>query len=178
MEAGGAIGAFATMIAGAVELAVLGAIFALIGGRPRESILGAVGGLLVGLTAGVMGGQDSVVLVATFGLVFGAITGATLRPYLRLLSLPFILLGRLLDRGQRLSALALRPDGRVEHQAFVPALHRHAPESHVEGMRSPLPCGPKAFHGRKGYAQAIDSTSEGSVPHRNDSRNHACPALR
>jgi hypothetical protein len=138
---GGIIGAIATMIAGTAELAVLGAIFALIGGTPRESIIGAVGGLLIGLTVGMVGGQGSVALVANFGLVFGAITGATLRPYLRLLSLPIIFLVRLLHRDQRLSALALRHDGRIEHQPFVPAIHRHASVSYPEGVRSSLPQG-------------------------------------
>jgi uncharacterized protein YacL len=100
MEGGGFIGAIAGMMAGIVELAMLGAIFAVVGGRPEESVLGAVVGLLAGLTFGVMRLPAPVVLVANFGLVVGAIVGATLRPYLRLLSLPVILLCRILHRHQ------------------------------------------------------------------------------
>src|SRR5258708_7109807 len=85
--------------------------------------LGAVVGLRGGLAFGVMRVQVPLVLVANFGLVVGAIAGATLRAYLRLLSLPVVLLGRLLLRDRRLSALALRHDGRVEHQPFMPAIH-------------------------------------------------------
>jgi hypothetical protein len=116
LEGGGIIGAVAGMIGGMVELAVLGAIFALIGGNPRESIVGAGLGLLLGLTAGMVGKPAPVSLVACFGLLYGAIAGATLRPYLRLLALPFILLGRLLRRQQPPAVVAVRIDGRSEHR--------------------------------------------------------------
>jgi hypothetical protein len=149
LEGGGIIGAISTMIAGTAELAVLGAIFALIGGTPRESILGAVVGLPIGLTVGLVGEQRSVALVANFGLIFGAITGATLRPYLRLLSLPVVLLGRLLRRDRRLSALASRHVGRIEHRPFFTAFHRHAPESRSEGCGVRSRTDPSAVCGRK-----------------------------
>jgi hypothetical protein len=136
MESGGFIGAIAGMLAGIVELAMLGAIFAVVGGRPEETVLGAVGGLLAGLVFSVMRVQAPVVLVANFGLVVGAMVGATLRPYLRLISLPVILLSRLLRRQQRPAAIALRHDGLVEHRPFGPTTaanivfeRRHAPIS-------------------------------------------------
>jgi hypothetical protein len=141
MEGGGLIGAVAGMMAGIVEFAMLGAIFAVVGGRPDESVLGAVGGLLVGLASCAISIRAPVVLVANFGLVFGAMVGATLRAYLRLLSLPVVFLGRLLLRDQRLSTLAFRHVGRIEHRPFLTALHPHAPENRTEGVRSPLPHG-------------------------------------
>jgi hypothetical protein len=107
LEGGGIVGAVAGTIAGMVELAVLGACCTLVGGRPEESVVGAVVGLLAGLTVGIVATPAPVGLVAGFGLVFGAITGATLRPYLKLLSLPVILLGRLVHRHQR-SVLSAR----------------------------------------------------------------------
>jgi hypothetical protein len=107
LEGGGIVGAVGGMIAGMVELAVLGACCALVGGRPGESVVGAVVGLLAGLTVGIGAKPAPVGLVASFGLIFGAITGATLRPYLKLLSLPLLLLGRLLRRHQR-SVLIVR----------------------------------------------------------------------
>ena len=81
MEGGGFIGAIAGMMAGIVEFAMLGAIFAVVGGRPEETVLGAVGGLLAGLAFNMMRVQAPLVLVANFGLVVGAIVGATLRPF-------------------------------------------------------------------------------------------------
>ena len=113
MECGGFIGAIAVVVvAGMVEFATLGAIFALIGGRPKETILGALGGLIGGLAVGMMGGQASVVLLANVGLVVGAIVGATLRAYLWLLSLPVVLLGRILrPRNHRPGLVTLRQDG-------------------------------------------------------------------
>jgi hypothetical protein len=138
MEGGGIIGAIAGMMAGIVEFAMLGAIFAVVGGRPEETILGAVGGLLGGLTVGITVGQDSVVLLANLGLLVGAIVGATLRPYLRLLSLPAILLCRILHRQQRPAVITVVNDGRIEHRPFVPALHRPAPVSHPQAVRGPL----------------------------------------
>jgi hypothetical protein len=102
----GIVGAVGGMIAGMVELALMGACFALIGGRPGESVVGAVAGLLTGLTVGLVARPAPVAFVASFGLIFGAITGATLRPYLRLLSLPLILLGRFLRRHQRPALIA------------------------------------------------------------------------
>jgi hypothetical protein len=106
LQGGGIIGAFAGMMAGAVELAMLGAIFAVVGGRPDESVLGAVAGLLLGLAFGLMNVQAPVVLVANFGMVVGAIAGATLRAYLRLLALPVVVLGRRLRPRHRRPALA------------------------------------------------------------------------
>jgi hypothetical protein len=100
-ESGGLIGAIAGMMAGIVELALLGSIFTLIGGRPKETILGAVGGLIVGLAIGMPGGQVPVVRAAVFGLLVGAMAGATLRAYIRLLSLPIVLLGRILRTRHR-----------------------------------------------------------------------------
>jgi hypothetical protein len=138
LERGGIIWIIATMIAGMVELAVLGVIFALIGGRPEESIVGAVGGLLAGLTVGMAGGSAPVGFVASFGLVFGAITGATLRPYLRLLALPVSLLGRMLNRHRRPAVVALRHDGFVAHQPALARFHRHGPVNHSVGVQSPL----------------------------------------
>jgi hypothetical protein len=122
MQGGGIIGAIAGMLAGVTELAALGAIFALIGGTPQGTLLGAVGGLLVGMTMGLMGETASAVLVADFGLVVGAIAGATLRPYLRLLALPIILLGRLLHRHQRPAFIALGHDRSHELRPFVPVI--------------------------------------------------------
>jgi hypothetical protein len=99
MEAGGISGAVVTMIVGMVELASLGGIFALVGGTPEETALGAVGGLLVGAAVGMIGAQTSLVLVANLAMVAGAIVGATLRTYLRVLLLPITLLGRMLRSG-------------------------------------------------------------------------------
>jgi hypothetical protein len=114
MEAGGIIGAVAAMFVGISEMTALGAIFALVGGRPQETILGAVGGLLGGLAVGMMGGSTPIVLLANIGLVVGAIVGSTLRAYLRLLSLPIVLLGRILRGLQSPTAFALTHDGLVE----------------------------------------------------------------
>jgi hypothetical protein len=94
IQGGGLNGAILAMMAGMVELAVLGVAFAIAGGTPEETMLGGVAGLLLGLAACAVGGQAPVVLVTNFGLLVGAILGATLRAYLRLLSLPVILLGR------------------------------------------------------------------------------------
>ena len=116
MECGGFIGAIVVVMAGMVEFATLGALFALIGGRPKETILGAVGGLLGGLAVGMIGGQASVVLLANVGLVVGAIVGATLRAYLWLLSLPVVLLGRILrPRNHRPGLVTLRQEGVIDH---------------------------------------------------------------
>jgi hypothetical protein len=121
MEGGGTIGAIAAMMAGMVELAILGAIFGLIGGRPREALLGAMGGVIVGLTMGVAGGHVPVVLVADFGLVVGAIAGATLRPYVQLLSLPVVLLGRILAvRHRHPTVIAVMREDLIEHQPIPP----------------------------------------------------------
>jgi hypothetical protein len=127
MQGGAIPGAIAAMMAGMVELAILGALFAAIGGRPGESVLGAAVGLLGGLAAGAMGVKAPAVLVANFGMVVGAIAGATLRPYLRLLALPFLLLARHLHRHERPAAISEEHQGPVEHQPFVPGRHRHAP---------------------------------------------------
>src|SRR5262249_21125822 len=135
---GGIIWITATMIAGMVELAVLGVIFALIGGRPQESIVGAVGGLLAGLTAGTVSGTAPVGFVASFGLVFGAITRATLRPHPRLLALPVSLLGRMLHRHRRPAAVAVRHEGFVAHQPALARFHRHGPVNHSVGVQGPL----------------------------------------
>jgi hypothetical protein len=96
LAGGGIAGAIGGTIAGTVELTLLGACFALIGGRPGESIFGAVAGLLTGLTVSIAAQPASPILVTCFGLVFGGIAGATLRPYLKLLALPVILFGRFL----------------------------------------------------------------------------------
>jgi hypothetical protein len=145
MEGGGFIGAIAGMMAGIVEFAMLGAIFAVVGGRPEETVLGAVGGLLAGLAFSMMRVQAPLVLIANFGLVVGAIVGATLRPYLRLLSLPVILLSRILHRHQRPAVITVVNDGRIEHRPLVPALHHHAPVSHPQALRGPLRHEPVAF---------------------------------
>jgi hypothetical protein len=97
IQGGALIDAILAMMTGIVELAVLGVAFAIAGGTPGETMLGGVAGLLVGLAACAVGGQAPVVLVTNFGLLVGAILGATLRAYLRLLSLPVILLGRTLS---------------------------------------------------------------------------------
>jgi hypothetical protein len=114
LESGGLVGGVAAMLAGALELAGLGVIFALLGGTPRESLLGAVLGLAAGLAAGLAGAgaPAPVVLVANFGMVVGAIAGATLRPYLRLLSLPILLVGRILYRPRPQPAAARTPSRR------------------------------------------------------------------
>jgi xanthosine utilization system XapX-like protein len=116
MQGGGIIGAIAGMLAGIVELAMLGAIFAVVGGRPGESVLGAVAGLLAGLAFALVRVPAPVVMVANFGMVVGAIAGATLRPYLRLLSLPFVALGRLIRRRQRPAVVNAGPDGLKRHR--------------------------------------------------------------
>jgi hypothetical protein len=101
IQAGGMTGAIVAMMVGMVELAVLGVTFAIVGGTPEETMLGGVAGLLVGLSACAAGGQAPIVLVTNFGLLVGAILGATLRAYVRLLSLPIILLGRPPRSGHR-----------------------------------------------------------------------------
>jgi hypothetical protein len=137
LERGEIISIIATMFAGMIEFAVLGVIFAVMGGRPEESIVGAVGGLLVGLTVAMVGGTAPVGFVASFGLVFGAITGATLRSYLRLLALPVNLLGRMLHRHRRPAVIALRHEGFVAHQPALATFHRHGPVNHSVGVQSP-----------------------------------------
>jgi hypothetical protein len=101
IQGGGRIGAILAMTAGMVELAFLGFTFAIAGGTPEETMLGGVAGLLVSLAACAVGGQAPVVLVTNFGLLVGAIVGATLRTYIRVLSLPIILLGRPPRSGHR-----------------------------------------------------------------------------
>ena len=94
LQGGGLIGAVAGTMAGTLELAILGAIFAAIGGRPGETIVGSVAGLAVALAFGFHGVPAPLVLVANFGMIVGAIGGATLRAYVRLASLPIMVLGR------------------------------------------------------------------------------------
>jgi hypothetical protein len=101
LGSGGVVVAVACLIAGMIELAALGAVLALFGGRPGESLLGGGCGLAVGAVSGLAGVQASVVLAAAFGLVVGALVGATLRPYLRLVSLPIVLLVRVLPSRYR-----------------------------------------------------------------------------
>jgi hypothetical protein len=101
MARGGIVGAIAGMIGGMLELAALGAIFATVGGRPDESVLGALVGLLAGLAFGLVTVHAPAVLVANFGMVVGAIAGATLRAYLRLLAGSFFTLVALVFRPQR-----------------------------------------------------------------------------
>jgi hypothetical protein len=60
-----------------------------------------VWGLVVGLATGLVAGHPRVVLVADLGLVVGAVAGGTLRPYVRLISLPALLLGRVLSARRR-----------------------------------------------------------------------------
>jgi hypothetical protein len=121
LEGGGTIGAVAGTIAGMVELALLGAVFALVRGKPRESLVGAGAGLLVGLTVGMAGQRDSIILVSNFGLIYGAIVGATLRSYLRLLSLPIVILGRILRRHRRPEVIVLGYDGQVASVTSLPS---------------------------------------------------------
>ncbi len=94
MESGGPIGAIAGTVAGAIEMAAFGAIFGLIGGSPEETLLGATCGIAVGLVAWLASGRTSLVFAADLGLVAGAVTGATLRPYAHLVSLPMVLVWR------------------------------------------------------------------------------------
>jgi hypothetical protein len=101
MDGGDVHGVIAFMIAGMIEMAALGAVFGLIGGGPQESVVGAVWGLVVGLATGLVAGHARVVLVADLGLVVGAVAGGTLRPYLRVMSLPALLLCRVLPAGRR-----------------------------------------------------------------------------
>jgi hypothetical protein len=101
MDSGGGIGVIGFMIAGMTEMAALGAAFGLIGGGPKESVVGAVWGLVVGLATGLVAGHPRVARVADLGLVVGAEVGGTLRPYLRLISLPTLLLGRVLSARRR-----------------------------------------------------------------------------
>lgn len=115
---GGFVGGFAGMIAGAIELAALGAVLGVIGGRPGESLLGGVCGVAAGILARLVGGHPNPVLAADFGLVFGGLVGATLRPYCRLISLPFLVLGRI-----RPWLLAAGPFSRLR-QAVVSGISR------------------------------------------------------
>jgi hypothetical protein len=141
MQGGGPVGAVAGMMAGMVELATLGVLFAVVGGTPQETVLGAVGGLLAGLGFGVMRFQAPVVLLANFGLIVGAIAGATLRAYLRLLTLPVVALGRLLlHRQPRPRVNGQGQDGRGEQQPYLPAtpapLASESPRGSVRGAPS------------------------------------------
>lgn len=94
IDDGGGTGVIAFMIAGMIEMAALGAVFGLIGGGPEESIVGASWGLIVGLATGLIVGHARIILVADLGLIIGAIAGATIRPYFRLIALPALLLAR------------------------------------------------------------------------------------
>jgi hypothetical protein len=133
MLGGGFIGAIAGMVVGTSEVVNLGVIFALLGGTPQEAILGAGGGLLGSLAVGMMGGRAPILLVATVGMMVGAIVGATLHSALRLLALPVVLLGRLLRRCQGRVVIAHTHEAISEHRPFGPpaakmVLHRrHAP---------------------------------------------------
>jgi hypothetical protein len=138
MKCGGFSGAIVLMTACVFEFATLGAIFALIGGRPNETILGAVGGLLGGLTVGMMGGQASVVLLANVGLLVGAVVGSTLHACLRVFSLPITLLEQMLRRHQRPTVIAMGPDGLNGHQPFLPATSTLYAGTHPVGVRSSL----------------------------------------
>jgi hypothetical protein len=120
MSGGGLIGAIAGMVTGIVELAALGVVFALLGGRPQETILGAAGGLLGSLAVGMMGGPAPILFVANFGMIYGAIIGATLQSYIRLLALPVTLLGRLLRRYQRQLVIVHTHEGHIEHRPHFP----------------------------------------------------------
>jgi hypothetical protein len=122
MSGGGLIGAIAGMIAGIVELAALGAVFALLGGRPQETILGATGGLLGSLAVGMLRGPAPIIFVANFGMIYGAIIGATLQSYIRLVTLPITLLGRLLRRFQRPVVIVHPHEGLGEHRSFGPTV--------------------------------------------------------
>jgi hypothetical protein len=128
IESGSVVGTIACLIAGLIEMAALGAIFSLIGGRPGESLLGGGCGMAVGAVAELAGGQSSVVLAADFGLVAGALAGATLRPYLRLLSLPVLLVGRVLASPHRRRTVeAPRVAGRLDDQPLIPITSRRRP---------------------------------------------------
>jgi hypothetical protein len=98
---GDVVGVVACMVTGIIELAALGAILTFIGGRPGESLVGAGCGLALGAIAGLAGVPTGPVPAAPFGLVVGALAGATLRAYFRLITLPVVLLVRITTWGQR-----------------------------------------------------------------------------
>jgi hypothetical protein len=119
MAGRGAFGALAGALVGVSELPTVGVIFALLGGKPHETILGSIGGFLGGLTVGMIGGQAPVVLLATVGLLVGAIVGSTLQAYVRLVSLPIALLERRGLRDRQLALIPLTHDGRAERPSIT-----------------------------------------------------------
>jgi hypothetical protein len=82
--ADGVIGVLAGAIAGVLLFPLVGAALGLLGGRAREALLGGACGLLAGVVAGLAGRRALLPTVNTC-LVAGALVGATLPAYLRLL---------------------------------------------------------------------------------------------
>ena len=74
----GPIGIVAGIIAGVIVITPLGALLTLIGGRARESLIGAaLGVLLVPALARLVALPVTSVSLAPFGLILGALVGAT-----------------------------------------------------------------------------------------------------
>jgi hypothetical protein len=74
----GPIGIVAGIIAGLIVITPLGALLTLIGGRARESLLGAaLGVVLVPALARLVALPVTAVSLAPFGLILGALVGAT-----------------------------------------------------------------------------------------------------
>jgi hypothetical protein len=97
--------------------------------QPGESLFGVGCGLAVGAVAGLTGVHAGPVPAAAFGLIVGALAGATLRPYVRLVSLPIVLLVRVLpDRRGLVECPMPRlggrlPSARIGFSPFEPVTH-------------------------------------------------------
>jgi hypothetical protein len=117
-ERGSFVEALASLIAGMIEMAPLGAVLGLIGGGPRASLFGGGCGLAVGVVAGLTGVLAGPVPGTAFGMVVGALVGATLRPYLRLASLPIVLLIRVRSSRRLRSATGDRSPVNIQTSAI------------------------------------------------------------
>ena len=73
----GIVGYTAGAIAGMIVLAPIGFLLGMIGGRWNESLFGAAVGQLVGFGVGLAGQWMEPNLLATIGLIYGALLGAT-----------------------------------------------------------------------------------------------------
>lgn len=74
----GPIGIIAGVIAGVIVLAPVGAVLALAGGRARDSLIGAGAGLALAYgLAGLGAAPSTPVSVVPFGILAGALIGAT-----------------------------------------------------------------------------------------------------
>jgi hypothetical protein len=73
----GALGLVAGIVAGVSVLLPVGLVLGLTGGRATETLIGGAAGQLSGFAASALGGWGNPTLMATAGLIYGALAGAT-----------------------------------------------------------------------------------------------------